>query len=67
MYERDDVIRTITETVKLLNRIADNRLVAQFVYPELHPLAESAREQARELILAVGDHQAPLAGRVIAA
>jgi rRNA-processing protein FCF1 len=54
LIERDNVIRTITDTVKLLNRVADNPLIAQSVYPELQELADAARQQGRDLILAVG-------------
>jgi len=52
--EREDTIRTITETVKLLNRVADHRLIAQSDYPELKQFATEAREQVADLILTVG-------------
>jgi hypothetical protein len=53
--ERDAVIQTLTETVKLLNRIASHRLIAQSTYPELQELAETAAAYSRQLVVIVGD------------
>jgi uncharacterized membrane protein YjjP (DUF1212 family) len=53
--ERDTAIKTLTETVKLLNRIASHRLIAQSTYPELQELAETAAAYPRQLVVIVGD------------
>ena len=53
--ERNAIIQTLTETVKLLNRIASHRLIAESTYPEIQELAETAAAYSRQLVVIVGE------------
>jgi len=53
-YEHDPTIRTLTDTIHLLNRIAKHHLIAQSQYPELMDVSREAGRLAPELIIAIG-------------